>query len=59
MVVPGGQTGIAKLKLKRKALKRLKGGKTKVTVQLVTAEQDGTVVAKRVAKLPKKGRKGK
>ncbi|MGZ5386436.1 MAG: prolyl oligopeptidase family serine peptidase [Solirubrobacterales bacterium] len=59
VVVPGGQTGIAKLKLKRKALKRLKGGKTKVTVQLVTAEQDGTVVAKRVAKLPKKGKKGK
>jgi predicted acyl esterase len=57
-VVPGGQTGVAKLKIKRKALKKLKGGKTKVTVLLVTAEQDGTVVAKRVAKLPKKG-KGK
>ena len=52
--VPGGTTGVAKLKLTKKARKQLVGGKLKVTVQLVTAEQDGTVTATRTAVLPKR-----
>jgi predicted acyl esterase len=57
--IAGGTRGVVKLKLTkkaRKALTRKKG--LKVTVQLTTAEQDGSVVAKRKL-VKKKGKKKK
>jgi predicted acyl esterase len=55
-VVPGGSTGVASLALTKQARKGLRG-KVKVTVRVTTAEQDGTVVAKRTAKFAKKKKK--
>jgi predicted acyl esterase len=55
--VPGGTTGVATLKLTKKARKRLAGRKLNVTVRLVTAEQDGLVTATRTAVFPKNKKK--